>query len=90
MDNFQPVHFKEVVNNKLERFRPGNSLIDQLEKGKSQQISHGLNISEHQQNHTFPAGIWIFKVPVGLKWIKKILSGRRDRPHKYPVGGGYR
>lgn len=51
MDNFQAVHFKEVVNNKLERFQPGNSLIDQLEKGKSQQISHVLNISEHQQNH---------------------------------------
>lgn len=52
MDNFQLVRFKQAVNNRLERFPPGNSLIDQVEKGKTQQISHVLKILERQQNHT--------------------------------------
>lgn len=44
------VHFKQPVNYILERFPPGNSLIDQVEKGKTQQISDVLTISERQQN----------------------------------------
>lgn len=44
------VHFKQPVNNILGRFPPGNSLIDQVEKGKTQQISHVLKILERQQN----------------------------------------
>lgn len=52
MEDFPLVRFKRAVNNRSERFPPGNSLIDQVEKGKTQQISHVLKILARQQNRT--------------------------------------
>lgn len=52
MDDFPLVRFKQAVNNRLERFPPGNSLIDQVEKGKTQQISHVLKILARQQKRS--------------------------------------